>query len=69
MAVHCGQRHYLHDDVGTVRLNPKLIASPPIELCPSVQARKSIPPDVQTVLLDALRGVAINLGRTNRQPP
>ena len=38
-ALHCGQRHYLHDDLRAIKLQPALIQAPPIELWPAVVAR------------------------------
>jgi predicted nucleotidyltransferase len=54
-ALHCGQRHYLHDDLRTIKLGLDLISKPPIELWPVVQARVATPADVETLLLTPLR--------------
>ena len=54
-ALHCGQRHYLHDDLKTIRLAKKIVAAPPIELWPQVVARVSIPADVEQGLIAPLR--------------
>lgn len=54
-ALHCGRRRYLHDDLSVVRLDAALIAAPPVELWPKLQARVSVPGDVETILLSALR--------------
>jgi predicted nucleotidyltransferase len=49
-ALHCGRRPHLHDDLGDVRLNQSLIASPPVEIWPTVIRRSPVPPDVEAVL-------------------
>jgi len=49
-ALHCGRRPHLHDDLGDVRLNQALIASPPVEIWPIVIRRSHVPPDVEAVL-------------------
>jgi hypothetical protein len=54
-ALHCGQRHYLHDDLGSVRLKKELVAAPPVELWPQVTARVPVPEDVEQGLLGPLR--------------
>jgi hypothetical protein len=54
-ALHCGQRHYLHDDLKTVRLSVSLIAKPPLELWPQVIARVAVPEDIMRLLLVPLR--------------
>lgn len=50
-ALHCGRRHYLHDDLETIRLSKDLIAAPPLELWPEVVARVPIPEDVEKALI------------------
>jgi hypothetical protein len=45
-ALHCGQRPYLHDDLGEIKLPEALIAEPPLELWPKVIARVPLPDDV-----------------------
>jgi predicted nucleotidyltransferase len=54
-ALHCGQRHYLHDDLGAIKLQPALIQSPPIELWPAVVTRVTVPDDVEELLLKPVR--------------
>ena len=49
-ALHCGRRPHLHDDLGDVRLNQALIASPPVEIFPTVIRRSPVPPDVEALL-------------------
>ena len=49
-ALHCGRRPHLHDDLGDVRLNQALIASPPVEIFPTVIRRSHVPPDVEALL-------------------
>ena len=45
-AFHCGQRPYLHDDLGDIMLPETLISEPPLELWPEVVARVPLPDDV-----------------------
>jgi hypothetical protein len=54
-ALHCGQRHYLHDDLRCIKLQPALIQAPPIELWPVVAARVEVPADVEGFLLKPIR--------------
>lgn len=49
-ALHCGRRPHLHDDIGDVRLNETLIASPPVEIWPTVIRRGTVPQDVESLL-------------------
>jgi predicted nucleotidyltransferase len=49
-ALHCGRRPHLHDDLGDVLLNHALIASPPVEIWPTVIRRNHVPPDVEALL-------------------
>ena len=55
-ALHCGQRHYLHDDLDAIKLQPALIQAPPIELWPAVVTRVAAPADVEELLLKPIRG-------------
>jgi len=54
-ALHCGQRHYLHDDLRAITLDAALIQAPPIELWPAIVARVEAPADVEEILLKPLR--------------
>jgi hypothetical protein len=54
-ALHCGWRHYLHDDLSAIRLPSSLIKAPPIELWPQIVTRAAVPPDVESILLTPLR--------------
>jgi predicted nucleotidyltransferase len=54
-ALHCGRRHYLHDDLQALRLPQDLVAAPPIELWPAIVARVPVPEDVERELLLPLR--------------
>jgi hypothetical protein len=54
-ALHCGQRHYLHDDLRATKLQPALIQAPPIELWPAVVTRVAAPADVEELLLKPMR--------------
>lgn len=49
-ALNCGRRHFLHDDLRTVRLPRSLVVSPPVEVWPRVVIRVPIPPDLATLL-------------------
>ena len=50
-ALHCGRRHYLHDDLKDIKLAPSVLAAPPLELWPQVVARVPIPRDIEQGLL------------------
>ena len=50
-ALHCGRRHYLHDDLKAIKLAPSVLAAPPLELWPQVVARVPIPQDIAQGLL------------------
>jgi hypothetical protein len=54
-ALHCGRRHYPHDDLETIRLDAELLAAPPLELWPQLVVRTAVPEDVERVLLAPLR--------------
>ena len=54
-ALHCGRRHYLHDDLQSVALDRTLVAAPPLELWPQIVPRVAVPPDVDELLLQPLR--------------
>ena len=54
-ALHCGKRHYLHDDLETIRLASDLAVSPPVVLWPKIVARVPIPADVEQELIAPLR--------------
>jgi hypothetical protein len=49
-ADHCGRRPYLCDDLSALRLDPTLVASPPVQLWPRVERRCSLPDDVEDFL-------------------
>lgn len=53
-AWHCGQRLYLHDDWGDVRLDEKTVRQPPLILWPQLIARVSVPADVEQELIQPL---------------
>lgn len=53
-ALHCGQRPYLHDDLGTVRLPDALIRFPPVILWPEVRCNVPPPIDLEQGLLRPL---------------
>jgi hypothetical protein len=54
-ALHCGRRHYLHDDLLSVRLAKDLIAAPPLELWPRLVVRVTLPEDLEQGVLAHLR--------------
>ena len=53
-ALHCGQRHYLHDDFAAVTLAGDVTASPAIELWPRLVTRVPVPRDLKVGLIDKL---------------
>jgi hypothetical protein len=54
LALHCGRRDHLNDDLHVVTLSKELIASPPVDLWPNVIRQVTVPPDVEEVLLTEL---------------
>jgi hypothetical protein len=54
-ALHCGRRHYLHDDLEAICLAKDLIAAPPLELWPEIVMRVPLPEDVEQALIVPLR--------------
>jgi predicted nucleotidyltransferase len=54
-ALHCGGRHYLHDDLKTVKLPKSLIQEPPLELWPLIVARVPLPEDVKKEIVEPLQ--------------
>ena len=53
-ALHCGQRHYLYDDLQRLELPRAVIEEPAIELWPRLVTRVPVPQDVKVGLLDVL---------------
>jgi hypothetical protein len=53
-AQHCGRREFLSDDLQNIRLDPSLLAEPPLELWPETIARTELPSDVREELVAAL---------------
>src|SRR4030095_16860126 len=49
-SLHCGQRHYLHDDLDAIHLNSAMVLSPPVTLWPYVERHGRVPQDVEDVL-------------------
>jgi hypothetical protein len=39
-ARHCGRRHFLHDDLDDINLDPLLVIEPPVEVWPKVVCRE-----------------------------
>jgi predicted nucleotidyltransferase len=50
-ADHCGRRHYLHDDLRSVRLDSAQVKAPQVVLWPALQCQISVPADVQACLI------------------
>ncbi len=50
-ALHCGRRHYLHDDFKAVRLSSELVQSPPVILWPEPRWSEPVPPDLLSCVL------------------
>jgi predicted nucleotidyltransferase len=55
-ALHCGRRHYLHDDLDAIELPPRLISQPPLEIWPTVVHRKPVPRDILPFLSKFKKG-------------
>ena len=54
LALHCGEREHLNDDLQVVTLASALVSAPPIDLWPRVVARCAVPADTQALLLAKL---------------
>ena len=54
-ALHCGQRHSLHDDLQTLTLPQAVISQPALELWPQMMARVPVPEDVKAGLINELQ--------------
>jgi hypothetical protein len=52
LALHCGRRQHLNDDLQVVTLDRTLIASPPIELWPRIVRRVAVPADAEALLAE-----------------
>jgi len=48
-ALNCGQRHYLHDDLETIRLKDAIVQEA-MELWPQLEKRSGLPSDLESVL-------------------
>jgi Uncharacterised protein family (UPF0158) len=53
-ALHCGRRHFLHDDLQVITLANDVTAAPAIELWPQIKARVPVPEDIKVGLLEVL---------------
>ena len=53
-AMHCGQRPFLHDDLGSIRLNESVIRHPPVLLWPVPTAAEYVPQDIHEQLIEPL---------------
>jgi len=49
-ALHCGRRHYLHDDLQDIRLAPEVVQMPPVRVWPVIEVRGDIPADLERFL-------------------
>jgi hypothetical protein len=58
-ALHCGRRHYLHDDLEAVTLSDETVRSG-VELWPVVARRAGLPDDVEKVLEQLQAGQGLN---------
>ena len=45
-ALNCGVRHYLHDDFADMRLKPRLVKEPPLEIWPAIIYRQKVVDDL-----------------------
>jgi len=57
-ALNCGRRQHLNDDLQEVALAPALMAEPPIDLRPKIVVRRTVPDDVNSLLLKPLMEVS-----------
>src|SRR5262249_19522206 len=57
LAQHCGRREHLNDDLHVVTLSKELLVSPPVDLWPNVIRRRTVPADVEELLLTELERV------------
>ena len=64
-ALHCGRRPHLHDDLEDIRLDPRMVAAPPVTLWPQVVRRVVPPADVERLIdeLDMLSNTACSRQR------
>jgi len=53
-ALHCGARHYLHDDLEAIRLDRQVIINPPLVLWPKSTAGADVPQNVHRELIEQL---------------
>ncbi|HVR84365.1 MAG TPA: hypothetical protein VMU54_08645, partial [Planctomycetota bacterium] len=56
LALHCGRRPHLNDDLNTLRLDEGLIADPPLILWPEWKARPGVPEDALNHLRRGIEG-------------
>jgi len=54
IALNCGAREHLNDDLADVTLPQSLIQEPPVELWPRIVRRVQVPVDVESLLLAEL---------------
>ncbi|HEX6573929.1 MAG TPA: hypothetical protein VF042_03070 [Gemmatimonadaceae bacterium] len=59
-ARHCSAVPHLNDDFDVVRLQPDLLAAPPLELHPAIVARVTLPDDVRQILVASVAMVSHN---------
>jgi len=62
-AQHCGRRESLNDDLDIVDLPASLVASPPMELWPTIVRRRAVPQDVEELLLGPLQEMSTGAGK------
>ncbi len=54
LALHCGTRQFLYDDLQNLRLKKNLIDNPPVLLWPEPKANQEVPNDVHKELIQPL---------------
>ncbi len=60
LALNCGVRMHLNDDLHVVTLAPELVRDPPVELWPKIIRRIELPPDLEELLLAPLEKAGPN---------
>jgi hypothetical protein len=56
-ARHCGQRHFLHDDLGDINLDPRLVLEPPVDVWPTIIYRAAVASDLSHCISDFQSGI------------
>jgi hypothetical protein len=58
-AQNCGKRKYLHDDLGTIKLNKDIIENPALIIFPELIRNKQIPDDIENGIIKKIFNKAI----------